>query len=218
MIRREACPQCGSRQYKRNARIHTGNQNPKGKDCGRAFGLVPETPIITKEQRAVIERLLLERSSLRGICRAIGGGLRWLLYFVVERFNAAPDDLYVQPTAGTQGVSLPRLEAEVDKLWSCGGPKTNRQWVWSARAADTRQILAFHVGDRSRQSAQALGGRLLGGIKSKPHSIRIVTKSIRVSFPQLNPVPLPRWLGRPITSNASTAHYGSESLGWGVPR
>ena len=163
MIRREACPQCGSRQYKRNGRIHTGNQNHKCKDCGRAFVLVPETPIITQEQRALIERLLLERSSLRGICRAIGVGLRWLLYFVVERFNAAPDALYVRPTAGTQGVSLHRLEAEVDELWSFVGTKTNRQWVWSARAADTRQILAFHVGDRSRQSAQAWWGKIARG-------------------------------------------------------
>ena len=91
MIKREACPQCGSRQYKRNGRIHTGKQNHKCKACGRAFVLVPENHVITEEQRAVIERLLLERISLRGICRVIGVGLRWLLYFMVERFTAAPD-------------------------------------------------------------------------------------------------------------------------------
>jgi insertion element IS1 protein InsB len=115
----------------------------------------------------LIERLLLERISLRGICRAVGVSLRWLLYFVVERFNAAPDDLYVQPTAGTQKVILHRLEAEVDELWSFVGTKTNRQWVWIAMAADTRQILAFHVGDRSRQSAQALWGKLPRGYQEQ---------------------------------------------------
>ena len=31
----------------------------------------------------------------------------------------------------------------------------NRQWVWFAMDTDTRQIIAFHVGDRSRQSAEA---------------------------------------------------------------
>src|SRR2546422_11577083 len=31
----------------------------------------------------------------------------------------------------------------------------NRQWVWIAMDTDTRQIIAFHVGDRSRQSAEA---------------------------------------------------------------
>jgi insertion element IS1 protein InsB len=108
----------------------------------------------------VIERLLLERISLRGICRVIGVGLRWLLYFMGERFTAVPDHLYSQPTAGTQRVILQRLEAEVDELWSFVGRKANRQWVWIVMDALTRQIIAFHVGDRSRQSAQALWGKI----------------------------------------------------------
>jgi insertion element IS1 protein InsB len=156
MVEREACPQCGSRQYKRNGRIHTGKQNYKCKACGRAFVLVPENHVITEEQQALIERLLLERISLRGICRTAGVGLRWLLHFTVARFAAAPDHLYVQPTRGTQIVILQRLEAEVDELWSFVGKKANRQWVWIAMDADTRQIMAFYVGDRSRLCAEAL--------------------------------------------------------------
>ena len=163
MVKREACPQCGSRQYKRNGRIHTGKQNHKCKDCGRAFVLVPENHLVTEEQRALIERLLLERISLRGICRAIGVGLRWLLCFMVERYTAAPEHLYVQPPASTQRVILHRLEAEVDELWSFVGKKANRQWVWIAMNAVTHQIIAFHVGDRSRQSAEALWGKLPTG-------------------------------------------------------
>jgi insertion element IS1 protein InsB len=115
----------------------------------------------------LIERLLLERISLRGICRAIGVGLRWLLYFMVERFTAAPDHLYVQPTAGTQKVILQRLEAEVDELWSFVGKKANRQWVRIAMDADTRQIITFHVGDRSRQSAEALWGKIPTGYQEQ---------------------------------------------------
>jgi IS1 family transposase len=160
MIKREACPQCGSRQYKRNGRIHSGKQNHKCKVCGRAFVLFPENHVITEEQQALIERLLLERISLRGICRAVGVGLRWLLHFMVARFAAAPDHLYVQRTADTHKVILHRLEAEVDELWSFVGTKANRQWVWIAMDANTRQILAFHVGDRSCQSAEALWGKI----------------------------------------------------------
>jgi IS1 family transposase/transposase-like protein len=156
MIKRETCPQCGSNQYKENGRIHTGKQNYKCKNCGRAFVLVPENHIVTEAQRAVIERLLLERISLHGICRVIGVGLRWLLYFMVERFTAAPEHLYVQPASGTQRVILHRLEAEVDELWSFVGRRANRQWVWIAMDAMTRQIIAFHVRNRSRQSAQEL--------------------------------------------------------------
>ena len=75
---------------------------------------------------------------------------------MVERFQAAPEHLYVTSPSGTQTVILQRLEAELDELWSFVGAKTNRQWVWIAMDATTRQILAFHVGDRRGQNAQAL--------------------------------------------------------------
>jgi insertion element IS1 protein InsB len=156
MIMRETCPQCGSTWYKRNGHIHTGKQNHRCKLCGRAFVLVPENHLITEEQRTLVERLLLERISLRGICRAVGVGLRWLLQFMVDRFAAAPDHLYVRPREGKQTVILQWLKAEVDELWSFVGKKANRQWVWVAMDATTRQVIAFHVGDRSGQSAEAL--------------------------------------------------------------
>jgi len=156
MIRREACPQCGSTWYKRNGHIHTGKQNHRGKHCGRAFVLTPENSVITEEQRELVERLLLERISLRGICRAVGVGLQWLLQFMSARFQAAPEDLYVKPADGTPAVILQRLEAELDELWSFVGKKANRQWVWIAMDAATRQVIAFHVGERSSQSATAL--------------------------------------------------------------
>src|ERR1043166_192823 len=139
MMAREGCPQCGSRWFKRNGHIHTGKQNHRCKRCGRAFVLTPANAVITEEQRRLIERLLLERISLRGICRAVGGGLQWLLQFMVTRFQAAPEDLYAKPAAGTPAVILQRREAELDELWSFVGKKTNRQWVGIALAAATRQ-------------------------------------------------------------------------------
>ena len=157
---REACPQCGSRWYKRNGHIHTGKQNHRCKLCGRAFVLTPDNSVITEEQRALIEPLLLERISLRGICRAVGVGLQWLLQFMVTQFQAAPEDLYVKPAAGTPAVILRRLEAELDELWSFVGKKANRQWVWIAMEATTRQVIAFHVGDRSQASAEQLWANL----------------------------------------------------------
>jgi insertion element IS1 protein InsB len=160
MTPREACPQCGSRWYKRNGHIHTGKQNHRCKLCGRAFVLMPDNSVITEEQRVLIERLLLERISLRGICRAVGVGLQWLLQFMVTQFQAAPEDLYVKPAAGTPAVILRRLEAELDELWSFVGKKANRQWVWIAMEATTRQVIAFHVGDRSQASAEQLWANL----------------------------------------------------------
>jgi IS1 family transposase len=56
-------------------------------------------------------------------------------------------------------VILQRRKAEVDALCSFVGTKANRPWVGSARDATTRHVSAFHVGDRSAQSATALGER-----------------------------------------------------------
>jgi hypothetical protein len=55
-----------------------------------------EDRIIADEQRTLIEPLLRERISLRGICRAVGVSLTWLLRFMVERFAACPEHLHVQ--------------------------------------------------------------------------------------------------------------------------
>src|SRR5262250_180015 len=147
MTPREACAQCGPRWYKRNGHLHTGKQNHRCKLCGPAFVLTPDNSIIPAEQRALIERLLLERISLRGICRAVGVGLQWLLQFMAEQFQAAPEHLHVKPPVSSPAVILQRLEAELDELWSFVGTKANRQWVWVAMDATTRQGIAFHIGD-----------------------------------------------------------------------
>jgi transposase-like protein len=112
---REACPQCRSLWFKRNGHIHTGKQNHRCKRCGRAFVLNPENAVITEARRSLIERLLVERISLRGICRAVGVGLRWLLHFMGECFQTAPEHLHVEPLRGTPAVMLQRLEAESTK-------------------------------------------------------------------------------------------------------
>ena len=44
------------------------------------------------------------------------------------------------------------MEVEADELWSFGQKKTNPHWVEIAMDKHKRQILAFPVGDRSRDS------------------------------------------------------------------
>jgi insertion element IS1 protein InsB len=46
-----------------------------------------------------------------------------------------------------------QLEAEADELWSFVQKKANTQWIWIAMDVNTRQVIAFHVGDRSRDRA-----------------------------------------------------------------
>jgi insertion element IS1 protein InsB len=46
-------------------------------------------------------------------------------------------------------------------MWSVVQKKANKHWMWLAMDATTRQIIALHVGDRSRASAKALWAAIL---------------------------------------------------------
>src|SRR5262245_50569411 len=66
-----------------------------------------------------IKVLLLERLSLRGICRVTGVSLTWLLHFITELYCALPDDPNVTLSqARKSAIRLVRLEAEADEIWS----------------------------------------------------------------------------------------------------
>lgn len=48
------------------------------------------------------------------------------------------------------------LRLQLDEAWSFVQNKENKQWIWLAFDADSKEIVGMHVGDRSRTSAQAL--------------------------------------------------------------
>jgi insertion element IS1 protein InsB len=110
------------------------------------------------EQRTLVAHLLRERISLRGICRAGGVSLTWLLHLMVERFAACPDHLHAQLPVRPTAMVIRRLEA--DELWSFVGKKANKPWLWIAMDAKTRQVMAFDVGDRSRKSGEQLWAKI----------------------------------------------------------
>jgi IS1 family transposase/transposase-like protein len=156
MVIPESCPACGSTRYKKNGYTHHGKQNHLCKNCERQFSAGTANRLIAAERRAEIEHLLRERLSLRGICRAVGVSLTWLLHFMVECFATCLDHLHARLPTRPAKVWLYKLEAEADEMWSFVQKKANKQWIWLAMDATTRQIIAFHVGDRSRESAKAL--------------------------------------------------------------
>jgi insertion element IS1 protein InsB len=160
MVSRDMCPGCGSIQFKKNGHIHSGKQNPQCKACGRQFVATAEEHLISDERRTVIDHLLCERIPLRGICRAVGISLTWLLRFMVERFAACPEHLPVRLPVSPTDVVIRQLEAEADERWSFVRQKAHKQWIWIAMDVRTRQVIAFHVGDRSRESAKQLWAKI----------------------------------------------------------
>ena len=82
MVKIDCCPSCGSGCFKKNGHLPNGKQNHRCKGCGRQFVLSPENKLISAQVKALIKKALLERSSLRGICRVFELSLIWLLSFI----------------------------------------------------------------------------------------------------------------------------------------
>jgi insertion element IS1 protein InsB len=99
----------------------------------------------------LVQRLLREKISLHGICRAVGVSIRWLMRFMIDCFNAAPEHLHVHLPSAPAAVMIRRLQAEADEMCSFVEKKADQQLD-----PTTRQVIAFHVGDRSRDSAKQL--------------------------------------------------------------
>ena len=114
MVIRDVCPRCQSPQHKKNGHIHNGKQNHQYHDCGRQFVDCFAQDLVSADTRALIERLLVERISLRGICRAVGVTLKWLLGFLVQCVEALPDHLHVEPLTCHQDVMICRGLIEMD--------------------------------------------------------------------------------------------------------
>ena len=151
-----SCPKCKSSSTKKNGHIHNGKQNHRCKKCGRQFVENPEQKLISLEDRERVRGLLLERLSLRGICRAMKVSLCWLLDFMVSEHEQLPEDLHYCARVETDKLLMGCIESEIDEMWSFVGNKKNKQWIWIAMDARSRQIIAFHVGDRSGESARKL--------------------------------------------------------------
>lgn len=153
---RNACPRCEETDYKKNGKAHHGKQNYRCRRCGRQFIRELERDPITPEQQELVKKLLLERISLRGICRVVGVSLDWLLTFLVSLYEELPEHLNVSLEQVDNHVLIQRLEVEADELLSFVSNKKNKQWLWLAMDVKTKQVIAFSVGDRSKRSARKL--------------------------------------------------------------
>ncbi len=156
------CPHCQLSHIKRNGHTYYGKQNYQCLQCGRQFVVKNET--VSLEKRELIKVLLLERISLRGICRVLDISLTWLIDFIEQLYLKNPPDLnFIEPVAGE--IKIFCLEA--DELWSFVEKRSSKRWIWLILERRTRQIIALHIGNRSQSSAQALWAQVPPVIKAQ---------------------------------------------------
>lgn len=156
------CPRCQLSHIKRNGHTYYGKQNYQCKLCDRQFVIRQET--VSPDKQALIKLLLLERLSLRGICRVLKVSLAWLINFIERLYLETPEALgFVLPAAAE--IELFCIEA--DELWSFVARRENKRWVWLVLERRTRQIIALHIGDRSQESAKALWAKVPLEVKAQ---------------------------------------------------
>ena len=155
------CPRCQLSHIKRNGHTYYGKQNYQCLICDRQFVIRHET--VSQANKELIKSLLLEKISLRGICRVLGISLCWLLNFIESLYLANAEDLDFQMPDEPE---IEILLLEADELWSFVRRKENKRWIWLILERRTRQIIALHIGDRSQQSAEALWAKVPPEVKA----------------------------------------------------
>jgi insertion element IS1 protein InsB len=145
------CPRCQLSHIKKNGHTYYGKQNHQCLTCGRQF-VIRDTQVDLKKQKLIC-RLLLERISLRGICRVLDIQLCWLMNFTRRLYQKVSDDLnFLLPDEADFEI----LCLEADEMWSFVSKKKNKRWIWLIIERTTYQVVAVHIGDRSETSAIAL--------------------------------------------------------------
>jgi IS1 family transposase len=156
----ETCPHGGSIRHKNADHTRYAKPNHPCQACERPCVARAEDRDIGREQRIMMRHLRRECTSQRGMCRAAGASLTWLLHGGVERVAVCPNDRHARiPRHPTEGVRR-RRAAEADEMGSVVQQTAHRQWSSIAMEAQTRQVMAFHVGDRSRDRATALSAKM----------------------------------------------------------
>ena len=100
-----------------------------------------------------------------------------------------------------------RLTIQCDELWSFVDNKGNKQWVWLALDADTREIIGVYIGARDEAAARGLWDslpavypRVFGG-KLPPETLDANARLLTPTFGQLmqqysQAVGIKRWAKR----------------------
>ena len=150
----QVCPTCSSEQVIRNGSVHNGKPKYQCKSCGRQFVVNPNKTTVSLEMKQLIDRLLLERISLRGIARVTQVSWSWLQDYVNQKLAQTSRQVKVSE-------NLPgKLTIECDEMWSFVNSKKNEVYIWLAIDRNSRKIIGCYIGDRTRKSASKLWASL----------------------------------------------------------
>ena len=143
------CPCCGGSSVKNG--LQNNKQRYKCKQCGKSFQLEYSYKAYHQDVNVIIKNLLKESCSVRSISRIIGISTKTVLSRILKIAKAIKP-----PTFYKLGCKY-----EVDELWTFIGEKTNVTWITYAIEQDTKQVIDFFVGSKSKENIRPLINKLL---------------------------------------------------------
>ncbi len=112
-----SCSHCGSAKTKQNGHTHYGKQNHFCHGCQRQFVAGGQQWFVSDADKSLINKLLLERISLAGICRVCDVSQTWLLAYVRELYAQLPPDLGATPCLpDVEAYLADRFDEEISRL------------------------------------------------------------------------------------------------------
>jgi IS1 family transposase/transposase-like protein len=161
----KTCFYCDSPKIVKNGQVYYGKQRYLCKNCGKQSVLKRVYNGLTNQTKSLIEKLLLERISLEGICRVLSIHPNQLYAYIDQVYAEVDEYLWAEINLNRCFLQCQCIAIEADEAWSFVGCKANKKWLWVALDRTTRQIVGLYVGQRNQQGA-------LGLWESLPDEIR----------------------------------------------
>ena len=92
------CPQCGAVRIVKNGHAHTEKQRSLCRVCAHQFTLRHQRTRISPDTVALVDRLLSERISHRGICRVVGVSRSWFRRHLQALMKSVPHCIDPDPS------------------------------------------------------------------------------------------------------------------------
>jgi transposase-like protein len=90
------CQRCQSEHIIKNGFNRLRKQMYRCKECGYQFVLNPSKTAISDETKNLVDKLLLERNSLKGIQRVVGVSASWLQNYVNNKYATTRREVEVK--------------------------------------------------------------------------------------------------------------------------
>ena len=97
------CPHCGAVRIVKNGHAHTGKQRYLCRICGYQFTLDHLRSPISPGQVALVDQLLSERISHRGICRVVGVSRSWFRRHLQALVKSVPHSIDPAEVVSSKG-------------------------------------------------------------------------------------------------------------------